>query len=572
MNIFNDLNLNKKDIFYLIVLLIINLVITAKMIIYNLNMPIYCADVIVYMVNALNFANSNPGLFSAYSMFLSPVICFLTSILIRLSITPELSIFIITGVFGIIGNLGLYVLFKNRFSPLLSLLGSILYSSFSIVLFWWANGTIDTSAVAISIWILIFTILAVDKNPKYYLIAIPLFVFGFFTRYTVGFILPLMLLYFLSKHDIFKCFDNLISDREEFKNSLKLFFRSKEFIYLVISIIVAALISAAFLKVILTYTDQLMFLTQAKESATGFSSHTNDLYYNQNYFFYATNFLRFLFCEKIFYVSWMKVYSNPSIFSYVIIAIMAFGLMVKVRDKISNLRNFITESFKTNNFKSILIILMIFLFIIALLFFKKGFLFVDVPILIIATILFSLHKTYNKFRLSLLVLMWFLIYFIFFSLDAIKVDRYILTVMPAFVYFFIYFLDAICERFSNIPFVKVIPAVLIIICLILSFNFTETVENPAYAVELEEGFNFLIQYDDDYQDKEIISVLNKYASWYLQKDIDLMTSSTLNLDDSNASYVVLYNRVVDKNKDTLTDNGFKLIYHNKEYAIFGRQI
>lgn len=572
MNIFNDLNLNKKDIFYLIVLLIINLVITAKMIIYNLNMPIYCADVIVYMVNALNFANSNPGLFSAYSMFLSPVICFLTSILIRLSITPELSIFIITGVFGIIGNLGLYVLFKNRFSPLLSLLGSILYSSFSIVLFWWANGTIDTSAVAISIWILIFTILAVDKNPIYYLIAIPLFVFGFFTRYTVGFILPLMLLYFLSKHDIFKCFDNLISDREEFKNSLKLFFRSKEFIYLVISIIVAALISAAFLKVILTYTDQLMFLTQAKESATGFSSHKNDLYYNQNYFFYATNFLRFLFCEKIFYVSWMKVYSNPSIFSYVIIAIMAFGLMVKVKDKISNLRNFITESFKTNNFKSILIILMIFLFIIALLFFKKGFLFVDVPILIIATILFSLHKTYNKFRLSLLVLMWFLIYFIFFSLDAIKVDRYILTVMPAFVYFFIYFLDAICERFSNIPFVKVIPAVLIIICLILSFNFTETVENPAYAVELEEGFNFLIQYDDDYQDKEIISVLNKYASWYLQKDIDLMTSSTLNLDDSNASYVVLYNRVVDKNKDTLTDNGFKLIYHNKEYAIFGRQI
>ena len=218
MNIFNDLNLNKKDIFYLIVLLIINLVITAKMIIYNLNMPIYCADVIVYMVNALNFANSNPGLFSAYSMFLSPVICFLTSILIRLSITPELSIFIITGVFGIIGNLGLYVLFKNRFSPLLSLLGSILYSSFSIVLFWWANGTIDTSAVAISIWILIFTILAVDKNPIYYLIAIPLFVFGFFTRYTVGFILPLMLLYFLSKHDIFKCFDNLISDREEFQS------------------------------------------------------------------------------------------------------------------------------------------------------------------------------------------------------------------------------------------------------------------------------------------------------------------------------------------------------------------
>ena len=51
-----------------------------------------------------------------------------------------------------------------------------------------------------------------------------------------------------------------------------------------------------------------------------------------------------------------------------------------------------------------------------------------------------------------------------------------------------------------------------------------------------------------------------------------MTSSTLNLDDINASYVVLYNRVVDKNKDTLTDNGFKLIYHNKEYAIFGRQI
>ncbi|MGL6298742.1 MAG: glycosyltransferase family 39 protein, partial [Methanobacteriaceae archaeon] len=51
---------------------------------------------------------------------------------------------------------------------------------------WAANGTLDIPAIAISIWVMYFTVLATNKNSKYFIIAFPLFVIAFFTRYTAG--------------------------------------------------------------------------------------------------------------------------------------------------------------------------------------------------------------------------------------------------------------------------------------------------------------------------------------------------------------------------------------------------
>lgn len=574
MNLFADLDLNRKDAFYIGFLLLASSVITVKMIEFNLSIPMFCSDVIVYMVNALNFANmNNQGLLSSYSMFISPVICFITSILIRFSIPPNLSIFIVTGAFGIAGNLGLYLLFKNRFSRLLSLLGALFYSSLSLTLFWWANGTVDTSAVAVSIWIIVFTILAVDLNPRYYLIALPLFVVGFFTRYTVGFVLPLMILYFLSKHDIFKSCDNLISDRAEFKHGIKSFLRGREFKYIVISLLISAVMTLIAVKVILGYTNQLMFLTQIRDSSTGFNGYVNDINYNIDYSYYLDNFLGYIYSEKITFSKLKNVYSTTSVFSYLICLIMASGIILKVKYSLGEIKGFITESFKTANFKYYLIILMMILLTVALACFKVSFLLVDIPILIIAVILLSLHKT-DRFRLSLLMVMWFSVYFVFFSLDSIKVDRYILTVMPAFAYMFIYALDVIVGKVNHNTFKKTLPVILIVICLVMSFNFTQTVEEPAFAMELKDVFDFLVEYDEDYANKEILSVSNRYPSWYLNKNVnELAQPDDFNRLNENISYIVIYNNHrFDEAKDKIEESGFEVIYKNSNLTLYAKSM
>ena len=48
-------------------------------------------------------------------------------------------------------------------------------------------------------------------------------------------------------------------------------------------------------KVILGYTNQLMFLTQIRDSSTGFNGYVNDINYNIDYSYYLDNFLGYIF-------------------------------------------------------------------------------------------------------------------------------------------------------------------------------------------------------------------------------------------------------------------------------------
>ena len=154
-NVFEDLNLSKNDCFYLFVLTAFSIIVTYFLIILNESIGIYCSDVFLYLTNSLVFAGYSS---SKVYLYLSPFICFLTSILFRLGFLSEVSLYIVTGAFCILGNIGIYVLLKNRFSALLSLCGAILFGSFSLNLLWWANGTLDVPAVALSIWAIIFIV------------------------------------------------------------------------------------------------------------------------------------------------------------------------------------------------------------------------------------------------------------------------------------------------------------------------------------------------------------------------------------------------------------------------------
>lgn len=188
------MDLNIKDKKELLFITIISTILVAYYVNFNNNLGIYCSDVYVYLLNALYFAGTN--VHSTKSIYLSPVVCFLTSLIFDLGYVDKVAIFITTGILAIIGNIGLYFLLRLRFSSLLSMTGTIIYTTLALNLAWLANGSLDIPAVTFTIWAVYFTILAIKKDSRYYCLALPFLVVGFYTRYTVGLILPPLLLYY----------------------------------------------------------------------------------------------------------------------------------------------------------------------------------------------------------------------------------------------------------------------------------------------------------------------------------------------------------------------------------------
>ena len=109
----SDFNLEKKDRAYLLVVLLFSIYTIYKMIEFYMHCGIYDTDNAIYLIDALKFAGLDYyNICLSSDIFYSPVICFLTSILFRLGLVDKLAIFLVTGIFGVICEVGLYVFFK----------------------------------------------------------------------------------------------------------------------------------------------------------------------------------------------------------------------------------------------------------------------------------------------------------------------------------------------------------------------------------------------------------------------------------------------------------------------------
>ena len=95
-----DFNINDKKEIILITL--ISTILVAYYINFNNNLGIYCSDIYVYLLNALYFAGTN--IHSTKSIYLSPVVCFLTSLIFDLGYVDKVAIFITTGILAPAGS------------------------------------------------------------------------------------------------------------------------------------------------------------------------------------------------------------------------------------------------------------------------------------------------------------------------------------------------------------------------------------------------------------------------------------------------------------------------------------
>ena len=598
MEFSKDMNINKLDFPYILFLLIFSLLITTQMIIFNNQIGIYCSDVFIYLLNSLNFTGVNIN--ANGSMYLSPIICFITSLFFRAGYVNINAIYIVTGIFAIIGILGFYILLKYNFNKILSLIGSILLFSLSLNLLWLANGTLDIPAIGLTIWTMIFFILSVDKDSKYYLIALPLFVLSFFTRYTAVLILPAMIVYFLGKHDIFTGLDNLISDRKALKKQLTGFLKSKELKNILKALIISLILLALFLIIIYSFSNSLNFLSQSSAVNSGFKTRTIDTAYTTNTFFYITNFLNFLFAGKITFYKNIPTLYNPTLTSYLVMFITILGLILGLTTKFKNkklrktnlnglsdyksknneietyetskTKDYKTkeikipentvkkvvekpEDFKTKNFFLALKLIFIVTLIFSILSFNK----ISSTITILLTtldiiILSELLKKYEikNLNYNLMMLTWFVVYLISFTYINIKVNRYILTLMPAFIYFFtlgLYYIEKqldfnfkIFKRQINTS--QILAIVLIVIFIFSAFNFTSTVTVDDNIKSPQIISEYLKHYDPDYQSKEI-GVYNKRPfSWFLKMNLFGITKENRNyLINSNITYYMANEKV-----------------------------
>lgn len=495
---FEDFEISKKDKYFLIALIIFSAILVAHYINFNMEIGISCSDVYIYLINALYYTGTN--IHATGTIFLSPIICFLTSILFKLGITSQISIYIVTGAFAILGNVGLYLLLREYFNETLSLTGTVIYTTLSLNLTWLANGTLDIPAVAITIWLVLFTLIAINKNPKFYRYLIVLFVLGFFTRYTVILTVPALLLYYV------------------YVNGFKI--KEKDLPYIKQGFLIGIVLAIVIFSIVLIMGHgQFEAGSQMANGISGKQGSSKDPAYNTELGYYLFNFPNFISNSHTVFDG-NPVLENPTPLSWIIFAILAIGAII-----------WLAKS-KIRPEKKHAIPIVIFL-IAALTYTRISSVITTLIVLLGLYLLGKDSENKNGYFMAA----WILSNFIFFSYYSIKVNRYIIPVFPAFVFFILKAAEIIQNQFKINR--NIIPIILIVLFVIQGFAFTETFEPTTIYTSTEEISNYIIENNPDYQDIPIGTYnIRPYRWWIGGNVVGIPVSNQSGIDNSNLTYYI----------------------------------
>ena len=495
---FEEFNIKQKDKYYLIFIALFSVILVGYYIHFNDTIGISCSDVYVYLLNALYYTGTN--VHSTGFIYLSPMICFLTSLFFRLGFVDKFAIYIVTGAFAIFGNLGFYLLFRKYFDENLSLTGTVLYSSFTLCLTWLANGTLDIPATGMIIWIVLFTHIAIKENPKYYQYLLPLIILGFFTRYTVILTLPALGLFYLYENG----FKIKPDDWKYIKKGIK------------ISLIMMILILAI---VLILGHGQFDAGSQISNGIIGKTGSDTDPAFNPDPSYYLTNYPNFISnSHSVFNAN--PDLENPTILSWTIFAILLVGAGFWIYDN--------RIKFKKQDLIPIAI------FIMAIISFTRVSSVVTTLLVLIGLYLVGKdgeHKT------GLFMLAWILCNAIFLSYYQIKVNRYIIPTFPPFIYFILMAIEYIHKHIKINK--NIIPLILIVAFIIQAFAFTATFEPTDKYTTTEEMSNYIIDNNPDYKNLTIgVYNIRPYGWWLGGNTIGIPSSFVDEIDKSNVTFYI----------------------------------
>ena len=487
--------INRLSCKYFLVLTCILSIFTYFLISKQIKIGIYYWDIFLYLNNAMTFA----GIPLGDTMYLPPLLPFLYSLFFRMGLVNEIIIFIICGIFYILGGLGFYLLLNLRFKPWECLVGALIYSTSTIVLIWSVTGALDVPSISLCIWAVYLTLLAIKKDSKIFYISFPISMLAFLARFTSGLILlPIFgVILFNSK-----------------KINLK---------DTIIGMGIACLIYLPFMiNFNLKVGSFFPFIKQLSNSALGNVSSVNpgfnlDLMYYLKFLpeyissFAMQNYIDIITPHK----------SNATILSFIILAILILGLIIYTYKFI--------KRFKEINNKDFLFYLLSFIFIImsAILIFSYGhvsYIYHEL-ILVTLTIIFYITIKIDTQYLDLdfAFILWFLSFFIMHSAHSVKVDRYFITMIPSIAYATTLGIHEL-NNFELIPKigsynVSKIISIFLIVCILFStstYIFNIPTDVPEVIVE-RTTTQWLINNDSNILDKKIASDRGPAFTWYFKK-------------------------------------------------------
>lgn len=492
----------------LTILILITGVLVAYLLKVQIKIGVPYWDVFNYLNNALHFANMGSN---GVVNHLPPMIPVVTSLVFRMGYVSVDVIFIISGLIFILGVIGLYLLLNERFNPTKSLAGSLIFISLPVVMAWAVSGGIDLPGVVFSIWALYFLVIGLKKDSKLLFLVLPLLVASLLTRYTAGLIVIPMIFYILA---------NL--------NQVKEILHIKK-------VILGILIELGVLLAIFTY-----FILQLDTSAlfglffdvvTSSSSGVEDVAYNSNFLYFLQNSLNYISLGPVqgTYRQLLNPSEGiPSILAYIIGIISVIGISSYIYRVLSTEKEDDISRANLANLGKIIVILVLFTGLV-LSFYNKSLILSEILLLVLVYLLYRFmargkFEMDSKLALDLMFISWFGAYFIFHGILPFKVDRYFITMAPAFTYFIILGLSQFIGELK--PRIKGLNSksgwVYLIVALICLSSATATyighTPQKTFTVDISNASEWIKGYDPSYSSKVIGSDYPNAVTWYLHQD------------------------------------------------------
>ena len=533
----------------------------------------YIHDVYIYLNNSLNYAglggsSKNPGL--------PPVIPVITSIFFSLGFVSDKIIIYVSSIYYILTAIGMYLILRLKYNELLSFTGAIILIFMPINLVWATKGMIDIPGLAMSIFALYFMALGLYKNPKYYYLAFPIIIIGFFTRFTVILNLPVMLMLILFTGNPI----NYIS--QHLGKLIKGFLSGGITLGIILILYKIYHISPFFLS-------QYKTISATSNPGASSAAATNTVALTTNNIFYYINNIplymgtykwipfslkpgRFAF-EKMVWLG-----NHPTFISYIYLLIILMGLIVLIwklcekqnKDKILKDKN---KYFYSK----------VLLFIVPLIIYFVSFTHVSLymSIALISISILFLFRLIRKSDLKYLAIDFMFIYWLavnltFYSFNIIKTDRYGITFTPVLAYFVIWGLYLIYGKLKEylpnnskgksekkfqissktLNTLKVLFPIFLIISTLGVTSYCYMTTSPHTFDNLQpnniltayndqkEVTDWIIQTDPDYKNKVIYATNWIEIAFNLKMDVNQTfglsnnTNFTLTLLQNNATYYI----------------------------------
>lgn len=492
---------NKTDLKYILFLLIILLVISIPKLLAQINIGIGNWDTYLYLENGRSFAKMGWGDVPS----IAPVVPYALSLIFRVAGTYFQEAIFYLDVFAyILGSISFYLLLRFKFDYNTSLVGSVIYSTFTLLYSWVAIGGNDIPGVSLTILSIYLILVAHKFNNNYYYLALPIAAFAFLSRYTAGIMIFSIIFY-------------LMIEKINLKE-LKKFITGG-----IIGIICVLPCLYHFYRVLKT---PFPFLNQF--SGTVSNTKVLDSGYLPNPWYYITHIHQYLSSNvpsEATFDNIINLKNNiPSMISYILIILMIIGMLLIIYNLYQNVKKNDKITLKTR--KNVLLTIILILLIVSCIVTvgQVSYIITTVLILGILGIISSLFKKYKIENLDydLLMISLFFIYLVFQSILSTKNDRYFITVLPFMAYFITNTISYIYNYLNNkelklnkIKLNTMISLLIVIFFVSTSLGFSSAIPTENHFNDIEESCEWFMNYYPNYGHHVIYSDNWPAVNWYL---------------------------------------------------------